>query len=228
MPMYALWGAVADTGKDTCLVFCAKDEESARSRASREGVFVSRMLILDKTKTRMSKWSYSDAARALLDAGEAAAALSVLEEHSLLPETGTFIGCRFAVPFLVAGGQTDRAWGMIQQAKIGGYSGVMYSELVEMIELARMEHSVLQTDGRKKEALAREWLIALSEPFCRENANADFDSYEMQLTVRMADLSELTPGQLDLARSVFVEYLQRGPVAAFTRSFDVCNLMEGA
>lgn len=226
MPIFAVIGADSASGCSKCLFIGSKDAKSAELNANKRGLFVSKTILLDSSRTKMSDSYLSHAARLLCDAGEPAMALRALEEKSLIPNKGTLPDCRFIVPFLVAAGQTDVAWRLLQEAKIAGYSKVMHSYESELITISELELTVLQSDDRKNQADRWRTMIAFSSPFSMIYPPKDLNAYRTNVMVAMKLYEGLSEVHERVLSRVFDTYLQHGTLRAILCAQDIALGLE--
>lgn len=218
MAIFAVLGADSTSGSSKCLFLGAKDAPSAELAANKRGLFVSKCILLDKTRSRMSDSYLPVAAGLLRDAGEPKAALQTLQENNLVPTKGTLMGCRFIVPFLVSAKRTDLAWKLLQEAKMEGYSGDMCSHETELLTISRMEIDVLESDNKKTQINQWRTMLAFASPFESFYPPDDIDAYRMEVEVALDVEDGLSISQEELLKSVFRTYSQQGSLRAIIRA----------
>lgn len=152
MPLWVAIGASSKTGDQTIDCLCAADVDSAMIKVSKLEHFVSEIYMVDKTKSRLSKYSIGACANWLKENGNAKLALNLLELNNFIPASINFGDARWLVPYFIAAGKNDRAWAAIQEAKTLGFANSMYCHESEQLHLLELEYRVLKNNGHIEQA----------------------------------------------------------------------------
>lgn len=213
MGLWVAIGADSQSGHRTIDCLCATDEQKIKNKANTLGHFVSDIYLVDKSKSRLGKFSTDECANWLKNNDKGLLALELLQIHNLIPERFSFHQTRWAVPFFLAAGKTNLAWAAIQEVKISEFSNSMYCIEAEKIHLIELELHTLKADDRYPQASYFEVAYRLASAFLPNEPDREtFVDIQASIAADDTGLDECMVKAA--AEKIYDEYLRSGSVSA--------------